>query len=169
MTAGKSSLSLEKLEHGGPPHLLVRPSGQSIPCLHCPKTFSATTEMRSHLMSEHIMGTQSAEEPAKENSDTLKTEQALHKVTSGQTATVIDKKSVIDWSDVSAVMVEYLSDSGKSPSIKEVPCSDNEDDELSDVEDSDFQMEDEDELSNDNNSHKVLTNVQTIQLTQKRK
>ena len=121
-------------------------------------------------MSEHIMGTQSAEEPAKENSDNLKTEQVLHKVTSGQTATVIDKKSVIDWSDVSAaVKVEYLSDSGKSPSIKEVPCSDNEDDELSDVEDSDFQMEDEDELSNDNNSHKVLTNVQTIQLTQKRK
>ena len=109
-------------------------------------------------MSEHIMGTHLAEEPAKENSDNLKTEQALHNVTSGQTTTVIDKKSVIDWSDVSAaVKVEYLSDSDKSPSIKEEPSSDNEDDELSENEDSDFQMEDEEELSEDNNLHKVLT------------
>ena len=120
-------------------------------------------------MSEHIMGTQSAEKPAKENSDNLKTEQALHNLTSGQATTVIDRKSVIDWSDMSAVKVEYLSDSGKSPSIKQEPCSDNENDELSENEDSDFQMEDEEELSDDNNSHKVLTNVQTIQLTQKRK
>ena len=86
----------------------------------------------------------------------MKTEQGLHKVTSGQTTTVIDRKSVIDWSDMSAVKMEYLSDSGKSPSIKQEPWSDNEDDELSDVEDSDFQMEDEEELSDDNNSHKVL-------------
>ena len=58
---------------------------------------------------------------------------------------------------MSAVKVEYLSDSCKSPSIKEEPCSDNEDDELSENEDSDFQMEDEEELSDDNNLHKVLT------------
>ena len=105
-------------------------------------------------MSEHIMGTCSTEEPAKENGDNLKT---IQEVTSGQTTTVIDKESVIDWSDVSAVKVEYLSDSDKSPSIKEEPSSDNEDDELSENEDSDFQMEDEEELSEDNNLHKVLT------------